>query len=263
MQVKNKRILVTGAAGGIGQELAKLLAAKGAFVALLGRHIGQLDQLVDEIKTAGGKACSIACDLSHQYEVEGVMTEVFRQLGGLDVLINNAGVLDFTEFEQQSAEKIAVTLQVNTIAPMQLVNQALPVFKAQGYGVIVNIGSVFGAIGFPHYVTYSASKFALRGFSESLRRELEGTGLQVIYVAPRATSTSLNSADCVDLMKSQGTKIDAPTYVAERIVSAIESGQREVTIGQPEGFFSKLNAILPRLVDKALARQTKQAKQYL
>lgn len=263
MQVKNKRILVTGAAGGIGRELAKLLAAKGALVALLGRNIAQLDQLVEEIKTAGGKACSVACDLSNQQEVDGVMAEVLRQIGGLDVLINNAGVLDFTEFEQQSAARIAMTLQVNTIAPMQLVNQALPVFKAQRSGVIVNIGSVFGAIGFPHYATYSASKFALRGFSEALRRELDGSGVQVFYVAPRATSTSLNSADSVDLMHSQGTKIDTPAYVAARIVAAIESGRHEVTIGQPEGIFSKLNAILPRLVDKALARQTKQAKQYL
>lgn len=263
MRVENKRILVTGAAGGIGQEVAKLLAAKGAVVVLLDRNVEHLNKIVQEIVQAGGRAFSLACDLSEEQALGQVIARASSLLEGLDVLINNAGVLDFTEFEHQSSARIAFTLQVNTIAPMQLVNQALPIFKAQRSGAIVNVGSVFGAIGFPHYVSYSASKFALRGFSEALRRELVGSGVEVMYVAPRTTGTSLNSADSLSLMKSQGTKIDTPSFVAEKIVNALERGLKEITIGQPEGFFSKLNALLPRLVDQALVKQTKQARNYL
>jgi short-subunit dehydrogenase len=260
MQLNGKKVLITGAAGGIGQHLASLIAQQGATVTLLDRRAEPLDELVKTIQTQGGRAYTMVCDLAQPALLNQVIEQAIHIMGGLDILINNAGVLDFTEFEAQSADRISFTMQVNCIAPMQLIRQAIPFFKAQYSGAIVNIGSVLGTIALPHHASYSASKFALRGLSEALRRELVDFPIEVIYVAPRTTGTALNSADAVALMLAQGNKIDSPSQVAETIVRAIIAGRKETIIGQPEGFFSKINALLPRLVDKALVKQTLAAR---
>jgi short-subunit dehydrogenase len=264
MKLQSQRILLTGAAGGIGGELAKLLAHKGASIVLLDHDASGLSRLLQEIKSKGATDVHLlAHDLSDPAKIAAAIKQASHMLGGLDMLINNAGLLDFAAYTTQSAERIALTLQVNTLAPMLLTHAVLPQFKAQGKGTVVNIGSTFGTIGFPHYATYSASKFALRGFSEALRRELLTTNIGVIYIAPRATSTKINTSASVDMMQAQGTKIDSAELVAGKIVQAIELQKTETYIGQPEGFFARLNALLPRLVDLALKKQTINAKSYL
>lgn len=264
MKLHSQRILLTGAAGGIGRELAKLLAHKGARIVLLDRDAAGLTRVLNEIKSAG--VCDVhllAHDLSDQSKVAAAIKQASYMLGGLDMLINNAGLLDFVAFGAQSPERIALTMQVNTLAPMLLTHAVLPQFKTQGQGTIVNIGSTFGSIGFPHYATYSASKFALRGFSEALRRELLNTNIGVSYIAPRATSTAINTSASVTRMQAQGTKIDSADLVAQKIVQAIALQKKEAYLGQPEGFFARLNAVLPRLVDLALKKQTIAAENYL
>ena len=264
MQLQSQRILLTGAAGGIGRELAKLLAHKGARIVLLDRDAVGLTKLRDEINAAGASDVQLlALDLSDPANITLAIKQASQMLGGVDMLINNAGLLDFVAFSTQSAARIALTVQVNTLAPMLLTHAVLPQFHAQGKGTIVNIGSTFGTIGFPHYATYSASKFALRGFSEALRRELVNTAIGVTYIAPRATSTAINSSASVSMMMAQGTKIDSAAFVAQKIVQAIELQKKEAYIGQPEGFFARLNAVLPRLVDIALKKQTIEAENYL
>jgi short-subunit dehydrogenase len=264
MQLQSQRILLTGAAGGIGRELAKLLAHKGARIVLLDRDAAGLTELLNEINAAGASDVQLlALDLSDPVNITLAIKQASAMLGGIDMLINNAGLLDFVAFSAQSAARIALTLQVNTLAPMLLTHAVLPQFQAQAKGTIVNIGSTFGMIGFPHYATYSASKFALRGFSEALRRELVNTAIGVTYIAPRATSTAINSSASVSMMQAQGTKIDSAAFVAQKIVQAIELQKKEAYIGQPEGFFARLNALLPRLVDLALKKQTISAESYL
>lgn len=264
MQLQSQRIVLTGAAGGIGRELAKLLAHKGARIVLLDRDAAGLSELLDGINAAGASDVQLlALDLSDQANITLAIKQASAMLGGIDMLINNAGLLDFAAFNTQSAARIALTLQVNTLAPMLLTHAVLPQLLAQGKGTIVNIGSTFGTIGFPHYATYSASKFALRGFSEALRRELANTAIGVTYIAPRATSTAINSSASVSMMMAQGSKIDSATFVAQKIVQAIELQKKEAYIGQPEGFFARLNAVLPRLVDLALKKKTIAAENYL
>jgi len=264
MQLQSQRILLTGAAGGIGRELSKLLAHKGARIVLLDRDAAGLTKLVDEINAVGASDVQrLALDLSDPAQITLAIKQASAMLGGVDMLINNAGLLDFVAFSTQSAARIALTMQVNTLAPMLLTQALLPQLIAQGKGTIVNIGSTFGSIGFPHYATYSASKFALRGFSEALRRELANTAIGVTYIAPRATSTAINSSASVSMMMAQGTKIDSAAFVAQKIVQAIALQKKEAYIGQPEGFFARLNAVLPRLVDLALKKQTIAAENYL
>lgn len=263
MRIENKRILLTGAAGGIGSQLAIALAKKGAKLALMGRNANSLALLFDELGPFNANAKMIVGDLSNpDFPVQAV-AEAYQRLGGLDVLISNAGILDFTTFESQSPARISSLMQINAIAPMLLAHAALPIFKAQNEGAIVHIGSMYGSIGFPHYASYSASKFAVRGFSQALRRELVDTGIHVLYVAPRATGTRMNNAVSVEWMKRQGTAMDSPELVANKIVHAMERDQQETFIGQPESFFARLNSVLPRLVDVGLRKQTREARSFL
>jgi short-subunit dehydrogenase len=173
----------------------------------------------------------------------------------VDLLVNIAGLLDFTPFEAEDPVSIERLMQVNLIAPIQLARLLLPAMLKQGRGRIVNVGSTFGSIGFPFFAAYSSSKFGLRGFSQALRRELHGSGVGVTYIAPRATRTPLNSSAVVRMNEALKVAMDPPEQVAAAIVRAIEQERAEVYLGWPEKLFVRLNAILPGLVDGALRKQ--------
>jgi short-subunit dehydrogenase len=262
MNLAGKRVLLTGATGGIGRQLALQLAGKGASLALVCFDAQRLQKLAAEITSAGGTALEIVADFSHAHAAQGVADSAIRRLGAVDILINNAGILDFVPFQQQQPERIAQVMQINVTTPMQLARALLPGFLARNNGHIVNIGSAFGSIGFPHYASYSASKFAIRGFSQALRRELVDSGIVVTYVAPRAVRTSLNDTAAERMMQHNNIAVDEPEEVATRIVRAIEQERREVHIGRPESFFSWLNGFLPGLVDFGLKKQTRLARPY-
>lgn len=263
MQLSQKKILLTGAAGGIGEHLARQLLQHGADVMLLDRDTVKLEALLQDCQGLPGKAYGLNCDLADAQQRSQVILRAQQAMGGIDLLINNAGVLQFCQFDHQSEETIALTMMINSLVPMQLSRQVLPLFQQQQSGAIVNIGSVFGHIAFPHYASYSASKFALRGFSEALRRELADTPIQVLYIAPRTTGTALNSQQSLDLAKAQGNAVDHPAMVAQQVIKAIMREAEETVIGQPEGLFCKINACLPKLVNLALRQQTRAAQQLL
>lgn len=259
MSLRDKRILLTGATGGIGHPLARLLAGKGARLALVDRNGDGLKQVCEEIARAGGNAESIVLDLTAPQAADTAVALATRSLGGIDMLINNAGLIDFTLFQQQSTARIAQIMHINSVMPMLLAHAVLPHLLAQGNGRIVNIGSTFGSIGFPHHAVYSASKFAVRGFSEALRRELADSGVEVTYIAPRATRTALNDDAAVRMMEANHIAMDDPEQVAQAIVRAIEQGRKECYIGKPESIFARLNGVLPRLVDIGLKKKTRVA----
>jgi short-subunit dehydrogenase len=148
-------------------------------------------------------------------------------------------------------------------APMHLCRALLPRLQRQPCAHIVNIGSVFGAIGYPGQVAYSASKFALRGFSESLRRELGDSTVRVHYLAPRATRTGFNCAAVDELNAQLAVATDPPERVAAAVGRMIETDRPEAVIGWPEKLFVRINGLLPRLVDHSLARQLPIIKQRL
>jgi short-subunit dehydrogenase len=145
-------------------------------------------------------------------------------------------------------------VELNVLAPMLLCQALLPALQKSS-GTIVNVGSGFGSIGFAGYCGYSASKFALRGFSESLRRELSDTGIEVLYLAPRAVDTAMNGQEVVSMNAELGNKVDSPQYVAQQLLLQLQSGQARRYLGWPERFFVKLNSVFPALVDSALAKQ--------
>lgn len=262
MNLSGKRIILTGAAGGIGYHLALLLAKKGARLALVGRNATRLQEICAEIAQRGGFAAPVVLDLSAEGAPEQAVASACQTLGGVDVLINGAGIMDFTLFERHDPKRIEQMIGVNVVAPILLARAVLPHLLAQDSGRIVNVGSAFGSIGFPHFATYCASKFAMRGFSEALRRELADSQIGVTYVAPRATKTPMNDETTTRMLKETGTNMDEPEYVAAQIVLAIERDSKEHFIGQPESFFARLNGMFPRLVDNGLLKNTRIARKY-
>jgi len=255
MNLQSQRILITGAGGGIGHPLCSQLAARGARLCMLDRRSGSSETLASELKARSAEVLCLQADISRGDERERALRQIVQLWGGVDILINLAGVQDFSRFEEEDPAMIQRIIQVNIEAPMQLIRQLLPPMLAQGHGRIVNIGSTFGSIGFPCFAAYSASKFALRGFSQALRRELAGSGVGVTYIAPRAVSTPFNPPMVRRLAELGMMRMDAPEWVAGRIVRAIERRRDDVYLGFPENVFARINAVLPALVSRALARR--------
>lgn len=263
MKLDGSRFLVTGAAGGIGRALAHNLARRGALLLLAGRDEAALAALRAEVGALGGLAESIHADLEDPAAAEAIACSAERLAGGIDVLVNLAGVSHFGLFQQQSAVSIERLWRVNVIAPMNLTRALLPGMLRRRHGRIVNIGSVFGAIGFPCFASYSASKAALRGFSEALRRELDGSGVGVNHVAPRYTRTALNTGAVSRMATALKMSEDSPERVAAHIVRAIERDRDDTTIGFPESLFVRVNALLPRVVDRALRPQNLRMRDFV
>jgi short-subunit dehydrogenase len=263
MKLSGSRILVTGASGGIGRCLAMELARRGAHLALLARDATRLDRVAREARAMGARTLCLSFDLAQRDGHAALVAHVMGELGGLDALINNAGVSRFASFTDDDAGSISNLIDVNVTGPLLLTRAVLHHFARQRAGHVVNVGSILGSIAFPHFAAYSASKYALRGFSEALRRELADTGVSVTYVAPRTTATDMNTATVRELIAASGTAIDRPRDVAARIVTALEENRKDVYLGWPERFFVRLNSMLPRLVDGALSKQARIARRML
>jgi short-subunit dehydrogenase len=263
MQLKGKRILLTGATGGVGIVLAQLLALKGARLALVGRDSAKLNALKQSLVAQNGEHAVITANFDVAGTVQPLVDEAIKKLESIDILINNAGILDFIQLEDQSEQRIAQMVQTNVTTLIQLTRALLPSFKAKNQGHFVMIGSIFGSLGFPHYATYCATKFAVHGFSQALRRELVNTNIKVTYIAPRGIKTPMNDANTTAMMEQSGNKMDTPEIVASTIIKAIENEKQEVFIGQPQSFFAWLNGVLPMAANFGLKKQTALAVPFL
>jgi len=258
MDIKNSRVVLTGAAGGMGQILARELHRRGAQLALVDANAEALLPLSTELD--GSHA--VAGNLSTAAGCQSVADQCRDLLGGIDMLINLAGLNSFTAYEDESPEKIELMMQVNLLAPMWLSRALLPAMQEQNRGHLVNVGSIFGSIGFAYFTTYSATKFGLRGFSEALRRELADTSIKVSYIAPRAVKTPMNSDLIMRMGEATKMHMDEPDAVVGKIIAVIESDKKDTYFGFPESLFVRVNGLLPRLVDGALAAQNRIARTF-
>jgi short-subunit dehydrogenase len=255
MKLASMRVLLTGATGGIGRVIAQRLLEEDAHVLLVGRDAQALASLIRAFAFAGDRVQAHVADLT-QSAARAALCDVARQWhGGINVLINNAGLNPFSMYEDLTPEQIDQCLAVNVQAPMHLCRDLLPSLKARESAVIVNVGSVFGAIGSPGYVAYSATKFALRGFSEALRRELADSRVTVKYLAPRATRTAMNSAAVEEMNARLAVAMDPPERVARELIALLGRRRSSAVVGWPEKLFVKINAVLPGVVDRAVRGQ--------
>jgi short-subunit dehydrogenase len=239
------RAVLTGATGGIGRAIAERLAPLCDVLLLVARRVD-----------AAGPGCRpVPADLATSAGRDAVARAAAAVPGGIDLLINNAGTSEFAWLEDHTDEMLERILRVNALAPMQLTRALLPQLAAQPAAHIVNVGSIFGYLGYPGHAAYCASKFALRGFSEALRRELAGGPVRVTYFAPRSTRTAMTGAAERAMNEELGVAMDAPEAVAAALLDTLRRPARERLLGMPEGLFARLNQVAPGLVDGALRRQ--------
>lgn len=219
MQLQNARILITGGSSGLGKEMAKVLKGAGAKVLITGRDAEKVAAVSAELGVEGIQAdASIEADILQTFEA------VQSQLGGLDVLINNAGFGEFALVEDVTMEAFEKVFRTNVFGAALMGREAAKIFKAQNRGNIINISSTAGRKGFAYGSIYASSKFALSGLTECWRDELRKFNVRVMQVNPSAVPTAFNSAD-----RSEKPLVDnklTPTEIAHAIKSMLEMDDR-------------------------------------
>ena len=215
-------VLVTGASSGIGAALAPALAARGARVGLAARRADRLVQVGEACMAAGAPQVELwPRDLSDLDAAEAVARDADDRFGGLDVLVNNAAVPKRRSVLDLTPDEVTRTMRVNFLSPVRMTLAVLPGMVARGRGSIVNVSSLGGRLGIKGEAAYSASKFALCGWSESMFADLSGTGVDIRLVLPGAIDTEIWDQPGNDPAFYDGP-FEPPSTVADAIVAAIE-----------------------------------------
>jgi short-subunit dehydrogenase len=188
------RVLLTGASKGIGAATAVVLANHGANIAVAARSREALDRIVARVQDAGSDAHAIVVDVSRPEEVKAMVAAAEERLGGIDILINNAGLGLSAPVQDIKPEDLRYVFEVNVVAPQIAISLVLPPMLKRGEGHIVNVGSVASHIASPDLGGYTATKFALKGLTDSLRMELQGTGIGVSLVCPGPIATEFRES---------------------------------------------------------------------
>lgn len=255
-QIRGSRAIVTGASSGIGQAVAEELARQGAKVVITARREERLRQVADAIVAQGGQAQIVVGDVSDPAVREKTLDVVRTAYGGLDILVNNAGLGAMGRFDRSNSETLRRVMEVNFFSLVEMTRLALPVLKQGRRPIIVNVSSILGRRGVPHNSEYAASKFAVHGFSESLRAELARERIDVLVVSPGTTETEF-----FDRVIQRNSKPAWPEhtpvsagYVARKTVQAIRQGRHEIVPYTWGKVLCWLNRLSPGLVDRLMAR---------
>jgi short-subunit dehydrogenase len=252
----DRRALVTGASSGIGRGLAIELARHGVDVVLLARREDRLAEVSQQITALGRRAIPVVGDVTDATARRRAVDAAREQLGGLDILINNAGVAAHGRFVESDPGRIRPIMEVNFFAPVELIREAIPLMREGRQPIIVNIGSILGRRGSPHKSEYSASKFALHGFSEAVRPELARLGIDVLVVAAGPTETEHFEVLLEGTAELPwGNPPRQPAEDAARtIVRAIERNRREIVTGWRARLLLAANRLFPGIVDRFMSR---------
>lgn len=263
MKIDQLHVIITGATGGIGQWLATLLSQRGARIIAIARNQQKLHEMIGSLPAHPlHPHLFFSCDIADQAQRDQLFDNLNQLEAKPNYLINLAGTGGLALFEKETAQSINQTLQLNINASLLLTHQLLPLLRQQNEAGIINVGSIFGSIGYPGYVSYCTTKFAMRGFSEALQRELADSNIHVKYFAPRATKTDFNSTQARALNHALNNHEDEPASVAEQLVAMIDSRQQRRFLGWPERFFVWLNHVAPFLVSRALRQKLSTIKHF-
>jgi short-subunit dehydrogenase len=254
--IAGSRAIVTGASGGIGRSIALELALQGAEIIAIARREERLRELAAEVAALGRRLEFIAGDITAPGARRAVLDLAQARWNALDILVNNAGVGAWGLFEQAREERLRRIMEVNFFALAEMTREALPLLKRGRRPMVVNIGSVLGHRAVPRSSEYCASKFAVRGLSESLRAELVPSGIDVLLVSPSTTDTEFFDRPLEmqgELAWSNRPRTPA-VVVARRTVSAIRRGRHEIVISLGGRLLVRLNRLFPRLMDYFVSR---------
>jgi NAD(P)-dependent dehydrogenase (short-subunit alcohol dehydrogenase family) len=244
-----KVVAITGGARGIGKSTATALVRKGCRVA-----IGDVDLALAEETAAGlgGGTIALPLDVTDRASFESFLAETERQLGPVDAVINNAGIMPVTPFVDEKPDSIHRQVDINLHGVITGTQLAIERLRPRGGGYIVNIASQAGKTGIPGIATYSATKHAVVGLSEAVRTELRGTGIEVVCVMPTIVNTELTSG-----VGQKWVKPVEPEDVANAIVEAMEVPRFDVFVPKTNGALYRFLVLLPRSAREAIGRLMK------
>lgn len=247
--LSGKVVAITGGARGIGKATATALVAKGCRVA-----IGDLDlELAEQTATGlGGGTIALRLDVTDRTSFEAFLEETERQLGPVDAVVNNAGIMPVTPFVEESEDSVRRQIDINLGGVITGTQLAIERLRPRGGGYIVNIASQAGKGGIPGIATYSGTKHAVVGISEAVRGELRGSGIEVICVMPTVVNTELTSG-----VGQRWVKPVEAADVADEIVDAMEVPRFDVFVPRSNGVFLKVLTLLPRGVREGIGRLMK------
>ena len=219
INLSNKLALVTGGTKGIGRAIAESLVTAGARVAITARHEDEIAKAVSQLNAVGpGTATGHVCDVRDYNQVKSL----FADLGGVDILINNAGIGIFEPVESTSVEDFRAVLETNVFGVFYCCHEAIPLMRQHGGGYIINISSLAGTNAHPNMATYNASKFGLNGFSEALMQEVRHDNIKVSYIMPGSVNTQFGGDEPGDEKNWQLQ----PSDVAQVVIDLLEYPER-------------------------------------
>jgi short-subunit dehydrogenase len=255
-EIAGCRTILTGASSGIGRALALELARQGARLVLNARREEPLRKLADEIAKLGGAAELVIGDITEPAVRQAALDRARSAFGGLDLLVNNAGIGALGRFEEAGPERLRQIMEVNFFALVEMARLAIPTLKQGRTPLIVNVSSILGHRAVPRSSEYCASKFAVQGFSESLRAELARLDIGVLVVSPGTTATEFfdNVVESVGKQPWPEQPGVPPEYVARETVRAIRKDRHETVPNTRGRLLLWLNRFSPRLVDWMMQR---------
>lgn len=254
--IAGSRFLITGASSGIGRAVALELARRGARLVLTARREEKLRDAAGSAEALGADVELVVGDITHADTRVRALDAALRRFGGLDVLVNNAGTSGLGRFADADPHRLARIMDVNFFALVEMTRAALPVLRAGTRPMIVNVSSILGHRGAPHCAEYCASKFAVQGFSESLRAELAPAGIDVLVVSPGTTESEFFESvlEKTNATPWEGRKGVPAEAVARSTARAIERGRHEIIPSFSGRWLVRLNRFLPRIADVVMAR---------
>jgi len=266
-------VLLTGGSRGLGLVMARQLVDEGARVVLLARDLGELERAREELEARGrGEVLSIRCDVRRRADVRAAVDMVLDKYRSVDVLINNAGVIQVGPLEHMDHEDFENAMATHFWGPLHLILEIAPIMRHRRFGRIVNIASIGGKMAVPHLAPYSASKFALVGLSDAIRAELDPYGIRVTTVAPglMRTGSPINAQfkgqhDAEYAWFKVASSLPGVTIAAERaarqILDACRYGDPALTITPQAKVAAAANVVLPGAVARAMMLVTRMLPQ--
>jgi short-subunit dehydrogenase len=256
--LRDKVVLITGGSRGLGLVLARHICARDGNVALIARDRAELARAKADLASRGGKVLTIECDLLDAAQIQSAVRRVIDRFGKIDILINNAGIIEVGPLEHLTREDFERAIRLHFWAPYELISQIVPEMCIWGGGRIVNISSIGGKVAVPHMASYSASKFTLTGFSDAVRAELAGDNIHVTTVAPgmMRTGSQVNAKfkgkhddEFAWFAASAGAPLISmnANRAARKILAACRRGQPSLTLTFAARFAILANALFPNL----------------